>query len=388
MQFLSQLFEARGTDWTSKAFNRARRKLVLLYVVIIALVIVLFASLVVLQVSEKAASQKIPSNSQIVLGASEAQTLAMRLKPQVAIENTEYVLEENTLHYIVGFIDGEDVEVDLLTGKAQLGQDGLGGENFFEMFTDDVNEIIWWIGIIVFLLAATLSAYIASLTLRPIAQSVKMQKQFVSDASHELRNPLASLQTTLESYIRSADKSHHLSESIAEDLLEEVRRLIVTSESLLALEKYEKRIKMVEPCDVSESVSRIIARLGGDLKVKNSTVVGDLAAQPLLIDTTDLDTIVYNLLHNAIKFSPNNSEIKVSWNGTALTFISDTGQGIDTKHLPHIFGRFYKADQARSFSTNSNGLGLALVQEIVSSYGGVIAVDSTLNVGTTFTVTL
>ena len=73
MKFLSQLFEAQGTDWTSNAFKGARLKLIALYLLIIAIVIALFAYLVVLQVQEKALSQKIPSNSQIVLNATEAQ---------------------------------------------------------------------------------------------------------------------------------------------------------------------------------------------------------------------------------------------------------------------------------------------------------------------------
>ena len=387
MKFLSQLFEARGIGWTSSAFTKARRKLVALYLVIIAIVIGLFASLVVLQVSENAAAQKIPAESQIVLNAEAAKALAISLKPGETIEDTEYILEENTLHYIVGFSDGEDVEVDLLSGTAQLGQDGVSGESFFELFTDDVNEIIWWIGIIVFLCASTVSAFVASLTLKPIAASIEKQKQFVSDASHELRNPLASLQTTLESYIRSPDRSRVLSESIAEDLLEEVKRLIATSESLLALEHHEKQVKQISSCDVSCNVTATLQRLAHAINTKNIIVSCDISPLPLRVDTHDLDTILYNLLHNAIKFSNDNSEIKINWDGRKLV-VADTGLGIDAKHLPRIFERFYKTDQARSFATNSNGLGLALVQEIVSSYGGVIAVDSTLKVGTTFTVTL
>lgn len=387
MKFLSQLFEARGTDWTSSAFKDARLKLITLYLVIIAVVIGLFAYLVVLQVQEKASSQKIPSNSQIVLNATEAQAKALRLKPNTTIESTEYVLENNTLLYVIGFNDGEDINVDLLSGKAQLVQDIKGGESFFELFTREISETIWWIGIIVFLLASGGSIVVASMTLRPIAESVRKQKQFVSDASHELRNPLASLQTTLESYLRSTDKSKALSESIAEDLLEEVERLIVTSESLLELEKREKHIRNVKPCMVSQNLESIEKRLKVELDAKNIVLVNTVLNKPLLIDSDDLDTILYNLLHNAIKFSSKNSEIKVDWNGKVLT-VSDSGQGIEAKHIPHIFERFYKADQARSFNTNSNGLGLALVHEIVSSYGGSIAVESTVGTGSTFTVTL
>ena len=385
MKFLSQLFEARGTDWTSSAYKNARLKLVTLYLVIIAIVVVLFSYLVMLQVHEKALSQKIPSHSQIVLNATEAQNRAIHLKPHGTIEDTEYVLEENTLHYIVGFSDGEDVEVDLLTGKAQLRQDIAGGESFFELLTDEVNETIWWIGIIVFLLASTGSMYIANMTLRPIAESVRKQRQFVSDASHELRNPLASLQTTLESYIRSADKSQILSESVAEDLLEEVGRLIVTSESLLELERHEKQIKIRVPCTVSKNLEDVLLRLKRDVDTKGLTLATDILSTPLSIDSGDLDTILYNLLHNAIKFSNKNSEINVTWNGTELT-VSDTGQGIAAEHIPHIFERFYKADHARSFTTSSNGLGLALVHEIIASYAGSITVQSIAGKRTTFTI--
>jgi signal transduction histidine kinase len=385
MKFLSQLFEARGTDWTSSAFKSARLKLVALYLLIIAVIIVSFAYLVVLQVQEKASSQRIPSNSQIVLNAAEARAKAMTLRPQKTIDSTEYVLEENTLHYVIGFADGEDVEVDLLTGDAQLDQDESGNESFFELFTDEVDETIWWIGIVVFLLASGGSIYVANMTLRPIAESVRKQKQFVSDASHELRNPLASLKTTLESYIRSSDKSKILSESIAEDLLEEVERLIVTSESLLELEKHEKQIKNIKQCILSQNLESVTQRLKVDLDEKNITVANDIAKTPLSVDSADLDTILYNLIHNAIKFSHENSEIKVTWNGKDLT-VSDTGRGIEIKHIPHIFERFYKVDQARSFTTNSNGLGLALVHEILTSYGGTISVQSIVGKGTTFTV--
>lgn len=386
MKFLSQLFEARGTDWTSSAFKRARMKLIALYLLIIAIIIASFAYLVVLQVQEKASSQRIPSNSQIVLSAAEARAKAMALRPQETIENTEYVLEENTLHYVIGFSDGEDVEVDLLTGKARLDVDESGDESFFELFTDEVDEIIWWIGIIVFLVASGGSIYVAHMTLRPIAESVRKQKQFVSDASHELRNPLASLKTTLESYLRSADKTRILSESITEDLLEEVERLIVTSESLLELEKREKQDKNIMQCALAQNLEKTIKRLKTNLNEKSVTVTDDIADIPLLIDTSDLDTILYNLLHNAVKFSDKNSNINVMWDGKKLA-ISDVGQGIEAKHIPHIFERFYKADQARSFTENSNGLGLALVQEIVSSYGGHVAVESTAGKGSTFTIT-
>ena len=126
MKFLSQLFEARGTDWTSNACRDARRKLIALYLLIIAIVIASFAYLVVLQVRDKASDEKIPDNSKIVINATEAEARASALKPHETITTTEYVLEDNTLHYVVGFSDGDDVEVDLLSGTPVRWVEGRG----------------------------------------------------------------------------------------------------------------------------------------------------------------------------------------------------------------------------------------------------------------------
>ena len=238
MKFLSQLFEDRATNWTSKAFSRARLKLVGLYLCIIASVILLFAYLVVLQVTDKINQSKLPPHSQIVLTAPDAQSKAQALKPEHTMVSTEYSLQDNTLLYIVTFDDSTDVEVDLLTGIARTEEqvDESTAIGLFELLTNEITEVIWWLGLLVFVIASFGSVAIADATLRPIAQSVRRQKQFVSDAAHELRNPLASLQTTLESYIRDNNRSEVFNQSIAEDLLTEVQRLISTSESLLQFE--------------------------------------------------------------------------------------------------------------------------------------------------------
>ncbi len=387
MKFLSQLFEDRATNWTSKSFSQARLKLVGLYLCIIAAVILLFAYLVVLQVTDNINQSKLPPDSQIVLTAQDAQSEAAELKPEHAIVSTEYSLEDNTLLYTVTFDDSTDVEVDLLTGTARTEEqiDESTTVGLFELVTDEIDEVIWWLGLLVFSIASLGSIFVAQATLRPIAQSVRRQKQFVSDAAHELRNPLASLQTTLESYIRDEDRSLVFNQSVAEDLLTEVKRLIRTSESLLQFEHQEKRVKQVIPCDVLQSVEATKVRLHTALQAKNTHFKLTIAQTPLLIDPFDLETILYNLIHNAVKFSHTNPTIEVTWNGSELT-ITDNGIGIDAKHLPYIFERFYKGDTSRSFTSLSNGLGLALVHDIVTSYQGTISVVSELNKGTTFTI--
>lgn len=386
MKFLSQLFADQDTDSTSNAFSKAWTRLVLLYLAIIAIVISVFAALVVLQVNQKIDSQQLRANSQIVVNANEALEIAQKLKPKKSIEDTTYSLEDNTLLFKVTFNDDEDVEVDLLTGRAWIGDRREHGISLFELLTDNIAKIIWWIGGAVFLIASIGSLLIARATLRPISVSTKKQKRFVSDAAHELRNPLASLQMTLESFLRSPQKTLELTHSVAEDMLHEVKRLVDTSESLLKLEEIERRAKSISPTNVNAILQNVTKRLHSNLAVKEIEIVNEIANMPLSIDQRDLETVLYNLIHNAIKFSEPKSKIMVNWNGKALQ-VTDNGSGIDPKHIPHIFERFYKADSSRSFEANSNGLGLALVSDIVNSYGATISVQSEIHKGTTFTIT-
>jgi signal transduction histidine kinase len=127
------------------------------------------------------------------------------------------------------------------------------------------------------------------------------------------------------------------------------------------------------------------SRLKKNLEEKHITITSKVGDASLRADQHDLETIIYNLVHNAIKFSPADTEIVISSSENQL-IVNDQGYGIESKHLPHIFERFYKADDARSLNTSSNGLGLALVAEIVYSYGGTISVESEVGKGTVFTV--
>ena len=384
MKFLSQLFEARGTDLTSKAFVTARRKLIAIYLLIIAMVILLFSGLVVMQVDQRDADKQLPPQSEIRLNTKEALAYAQAEKPNSKIVDTEYETKDGKLLYEVYFDDDDSVYIDVISGTV-VQKNNDESDTLYHLLTDDIYEIVLWLGLIVFLIAAAGSVLVANATLKPIAVSAQKQKRFVSDAAHELRNPLAALQTTLESYIRS-DSKKQFNETIAQELQAEVKRLISTSESLLSFEKVECN-KQTADCSVAENLEQVMKRLGSQFEAKNIVLKKELAAQTLAINPNDLQTVLYNLLHNAVKFSGQGSHVTVKWNGKALS-VADTGKGIDPKHLPHIFERFYKADQARTLDTeHSDGLGLALVSELITSYGWEIGVKSELDKGTTFTIT-
>lgn len=386
MKFLSQLFAARGTDLTSKAFLQARHKLIGIYLLIIALVICLFSYLVIVQINQREALRDLSPHSEIVLNAREAREVASHARPGSPVADAEYELKDNRLFYEVNFSNGEVVYVDVVSGRLVPPEDYNKPETWYHTITDDTYEIIGWLALVVFGFASVGSILVANATLRPIATSIQKQKRFVSNAAHELRNPLASLQTTLESYLREKNKSQAFSESVATDLLSEVKRLITTSESLLAFEGVEKSTETLQDCNVSLQVDHALSRLSAAIHEKNIVVSKVLSETLVRVRPTDLDLVLYNLLHNAVKFSGVGASISITWDGTVLT-VGDTGGGIAAEHLPHIFERFYKADQARGFTGHSNGLGLALVHDIVASYGGRITVDSSVGHGTTFMVT-
>ncbi len=384
MKFPSQLFEAPGTDLIFKDFLQARRKLIFIYLAIIAVVIILFSYLVVLVVNQHELANRLPSESEILLNTNEARIMAEHQKPNSNIRTAEYQLKDGILLYKIHFEDDKVIYVDVISGRVFSDKELRGSPSLYKLLTDETNELVGWLALLVFLLASLGSIAVANASLRPIAINVRKQKRFVSDAAHELRNPLASLQTTLESYLRSKDRTQQFGESVAEDLLLEVKRLIAVSEELLAFEKHEKTANIIA-CSMQKVLDVVLARLESLRAEKNISIVQNLSEEVIFIDPQDLDSVLYNLLHNAIKFSDKDAKIEVTWKGKELKLV-DTGIGIAPEQLPHIFERFYKADTARSFSVYSSGLGLALVHEIIDSYGGEIAVVSEPGKGTAFTI--
>jgi|GEM_PF-3645923 len=384
MKFLSKLSGGPAIDSNNNDFTKARSKLIGIYLGIIATVIVLFSWLVIMQVDTQVGALSDSQDQQTILSETEAIAIAQSQNPNTLIDETAFALESNTLIYKVHFENDDEIEIDLFTGSV-LSEKNLAEEGYWAFLTDEIDEVIGWLGLLVFLLASAGSIFVANATLQPIAVSMRKQKRFVSDAAHELRNPLAALQTTLESYIRSTTIDKELNKSVAEDLLSEVKRLISTSESLLSFEEHELRHKKVAEVNVTKSIERVEKRLKGVLETKSIALIKNIADTPLQFDVYNLDTVLYNLVHNASKFSPANSTISVKWDGTKIV-ITDTGMGISAKHLPHIFERFYKVEEARMLTEHSNGLGLALVHDILASYGATISTVSEVGSGTTFTI--
>lgn len=216
------------------------------------------------------------------------------------------------------------------------------------------------------------------------------RRQFVSDASHELKTPLASIKLLSDSILQNDMDPDTVREFVV-DIGNEAERLNRMSEKLLSLSKIENNMdndsEIIFMAPTIERVTRMlsgIARKNGvaiELDLKNDSSV--------LILEDDLYQIVFNLIENGLKYNTPGGKLAVSLSRedeNAIIRFADTGVGIPKDSIDHIFERFYRVDKARSRKSGGSGLGLAIVSSIVQKNDGQISVESVLGKGTVFTV--
>lgn len=232
------------------------------------------------------------------------------------------------------------------------------------------------------------SYWLARRTLQPISEAHEVQTRFISDASHELRTPLTAMHAENEIALRDPDLTKTQMRDLLKSNLEEVDKLQSLSERLLQLTN-GKDIPMseVQMDDMAiEAMNRtLIAAQAKDIAIENN--VGRAKLRGNAESLTDLLTI---LLDNAVKYSPEKSQIVMSSKidgRYAQIDIRDHGIGIKASDLPHIFDRFYRADPSRNKQQIAGyGLGLSIAKKIVDLHDGTIDAASTPGKGTTFKV--
>jgi len=217
-------------------------------------------------------------------------------------------------------------------------------------------------------------------------------KRFVADASHELRTPLTVLRTELENLVRNARLSTDHRDRLG-SLLEEVERLTKIVERLFALSRLDAGEAQTEwvPFDLGELAATTadqMALLAEDKRIAISCE----AAQRAMVegDRARLKQVVVNLLGNAIQYTPEGGAVHLkvhASNGRVVLEVADTGIGIPTESVPHVFDRFFRVDQTRSREGGA-GLGLAIVKSICNAHGGTVEVESAVGRGSRFSVKL
>ena len=221
--------------------------------------------------------------------------------------------------------------------------------------------------------------------------SENTRNQFVSDASHELKTPLASIKLLSDSIMQNDMDMETVREFVG-DIGNEADRLNKMSHKLLTLSRADMQTESdFEIIHVAPTVERVIRMLHAQAEENDIYVHSNLTQNcPVMISDDDLYQVIFNLMENGIKYNKSNGILSITLkrqDDNAILQISDSGVGIPEDSLPHIFERFYRVDKARSRSTGGSGLGLSIVRRIVERNNGQISVSSKVGIGTTFTLT-
>ena len=224
-----------------------------------------------------------------------------------------------------------------------------------------------------------------------LQNSEQKRSRFVSDASHELKTPLASIKLLSDSILQYDMDLETVREFVG-DIGDEAERLNRMTAKLLSLTKAEGLPnEESEIIYMAPTIRRVVRMLRANALQSKITLSTDLKEDcPVLILEDDLYQIVFNLIENGIKYNQPGGTLTVKLyreEENAILSVSDTGLGIPEDAIGHIFERFYRVDKARSRSTGGSGLGLAIVSSIVRKNRGDIQVSSQVGKGTTFTVT-
>ncbi len=220
--------------------------------------------------------------------------------------------------------------------------------------------------------------------------SENKRSQFVSDASHELKTPLASIKLLSDSILQNDMDLATIREFVG-DIGNEADRLNRMSQKLLSLTRIESQEDgNCEIINLTPTIERVVRMLSGIARENQITIYQQLHDDcPILILEDDLYQITFNLVENGIKYNAPGGTLTIRVyreEDNMYLEVSDTGVGIPADAVSHIFERFYRVDKARSRKSGGSGLGLAIVRNMVERNQGTIEVESTLGAGTTFRV--
>jgi heavy metal sensor kinase len=227
-----------------------------------------------------------------------------------------------------------------------------------------------------------------------LENSFNQVRQFSTDVSHELRTPITAIRGQLEVALFTARTTEQYREAMI-NCLEDVERLSQIVRALLLLSQAESGQLALQKTqlDLAAALADVVDQFQIPFEAAKVRLVADLAPCAAWVDRIQIERMVSNLLSNALKFTAPGGEVRVGLRCDSASVeisVEDTGCGIPTDHLPHIFDRFYRVPGADAGPNPERGLGLGLsfVAWIAKAHGGTVHVDSTPGKGTRFSITL
>lgn len=222
---------------------------------------------------------------------------------------------------------------------------------------------------------------------------IARERRFTADAAHELRTPLTAIKGRIAVTLNRRRTSAEYDETLRE-VEHEVDRLIRLSGDLLSLARLDQGQlpRPAEMLDVGDFLTTIVQQLQPLAEARDLTLTADVVPGLTVFGDLDLLTqLILNLVDNALKFTPSGGRVAVHAEGAGQLVriaVKDTGPGIPPTAIPHVFERFSRVETGRSRQDGGAGLGLAIAYEIARVHGGSLAVESVINLGSTFIVRL
>ena len=219
----------------------------------------------------------------------------------------------------------------------------------------------------------------------------EVRRRFVSDASHELKTPLASIRLLADSILQNQGMDEETVRDFVSDIGEEAERLTRITEHLLTLTRLDSLpAGDTQPVDLPQVVERVLPMLAPVADAQGISMETNLKPGCTVLATQDdLHQVCFNLVENAIKYNVPNGHICVRTYLDAdqvILEVADTGVGIPEEDLPKVFNRFYRVDKARSRAAGGTGLGLSIVRDTVRRHNGWVSVRPNHPEGSVFTV--
>jgi len=218
-----------------------------------------------------------------------------------------------------------------------------------------------------------------------------MRRDFVADASHELKTPVASIQAAAETLVRALDDDPVAARHFALQVQATAGRLSQMVTDLLDLSRVESEQPEVEQVDLGSLVGKEVDRVADRAEVAGLDLVVESTSVVVMASRKDLRLAVRNLLDNAIAYTDDGGVVKVyvaQEAEDAVVTVADTGVGIPGRDLSRLFERFYRVDDARNRHSGGTGLGLSIVRHVANRHGGRVEVESELGQGSTFRLRL
>ena len=219
----------------------------------------------------------------------------------------------------------------------------------------------------------------------------RIRQDFVANVSHEFRTPMTIIRAMAETLVDSPEDFPAKGEDYLTRMIAEVDRLSLISNDLLILSAAESNIVRKHATNIARICRSAVQSLEPKASEKDLTLTYTGPSEVFIeANETQLTQVLMNLIENAINYTPSGNvwvELTTAANEVNIQ-IRDTGIGIASDQAPRIFERFYRVDKARSRVTGGTGLGLSIVKHIVEVHGGTVSLESALNSGSTFTVTL